>query len=257
MIQSEFSRQIGRWPADPEADDPRSQALREILARGRVRVRYQPIFHFESGEVYGSEALSSVDAGTAFAGSHGLFAFAETSRHILELERLCRRQAFVQAAILPPVGRLFLNCSACAFDDPELLPDLLRGAAFLGLEPRDVVLELTERVPVTDWPGFLATLAETRRAGFAFAVDDFGAGHASLLLVLATRPDVVKLDRAWLAGLRAEPAAEETLAAVLACVRGTGAAIVAEGIERPGDLAAARRLGLELGQGYLLGYPSA
>jgi EAL domain-containing protein (putative c-di-GMP-specific phosphodiesterase class I) len=95
-----------------------------------------------------------------------------------------------------------------------------------------------------------------RRLGFGFAVDDAGAGYASFALIAALRPSVIKIDRDVVHGVSRNDAKQALIEAFVSFGRRIGAHLLAEGIERRADLAALESLGVELGQGYLLGRPA-
>ena len=95
-----------------------------------------------------------------------------------------------------------------------------------------------------------------RRIGFGFAVDDAGAGYASFALIAALRPTVIKIDRDVVHGISRNDAKQALVEAFVSFGRRIGAHLLAEGIERRADLAALTELGVELGQGYLLGRPA-
>ena len=92
--------------------------------------------------------------------------------------------------------------------------------------------------------------------GFGFAVDDAGAGYASFALIAALKPSVIKIDRDVAHGLSHDDAKQALVEAFVSFGRRIGAHLLAEGIERRADLAALTSLGVELGQGYLLGRPA-
>jgi EAL domain-containing protein (putative c-di-GMP-specific phosphodiesterase class I) len=95
-----------------------------------------------------------------------------------------------------------------------------------------------------------------RRLGFGFAVDDAGAGYASFALVAALRPTLIKIDRVIVAGIARDDAKQALVEAFVSFGRRINARLIAEGIEKRADLDVLRRLGVDLGQGYLLGRPA-
>ena len=96
-----------------------------------------------------------------------------------------------------------------------------------------------------------------RRLRFGFAVDDAGAGYASFALIAALRPSVIKIDRDIVHGIAHDDAKQALVEAFVSFGRRIGATLLAEGIEKRVDLATLRDLGVDLGQGYLLGRPNA
>jgi EAL domain-containing protein (putative c-di-GMP-specific phosphodiesterase class I) len=125
-----------------------------------------------------------------------------------------------------------------------------------AVPPRRIVLEVTERQEVGDYAPLAAALAPLRRAGLRIAVDDAGAGFASMRHILQLKPDLIKLDREIIAGIDGDPAQRALGAAMVGFACEIGAVLVAEGIETEAELAAVTKLGMTAAQGYLLGRPS-
>lgn len=129
--------------------------------------------------------------------------------------------------------------------------DLIRAVRGSAL-----VLELTEHDRVDDY-GVLQQALRELGPDVRLSVDDAGAGYACLTHVLELRPAFVKLDRTWIAGIDGDPTRQALVAGLCHFSRETGCQLIAEGIERPEEVVTLRRLGVELGQGFLLGPPSA
>ncbi|MEA2546576.1 MAG: hypothetical protein QOI09_1849, partial [Chloroflexota bacterium] len=133
---------------------------------------------------------------------------------------------------------------------------LLRIIVRHGLDPRHIVLELTEREAVEDI-GRLQRAAEACRvAGIKLAADDVGAGNAGLRLLSQLRFDIVKIDLSLVQGGAIHEASLEVLRTLRDLADRWGALVVAEGIETPAQLDLVRSLGIGAGQGYLLGRPT-
>lgn len=117
-------------------------------------------------------------------------------------------------------------------------------------------MEVTEHAPVSDYAALEQVLAPYRAAGLRLAVDDAGAGYASLTHVLAVRPDLVKVDMALVRGADTDVARRTLLRALVELGHSTGAQLVAEGVETAGELRAVADCGVHLVQGYYLARPS-
>jgi EAL domain-containing protein (putative c-di-GMP-specific phosphodiesterase class I) len=126
-----------------------------------------------------------------------------------------------------------------------------------GLSPRQITLECTEQQAVSDVVPLKRQVKALRRLGFGFAVDDAGAGYASFTLIAALRPSIIKIDREIVSGIRLDDAKQALVEAFVSFGRRIGAHLVAEGIETRSDLATLVELGVEFGQGYLIGKPDA
>jgi EAL domain-containing protein (putative c-di-GMP-specific phosphodiesterase class I) len=146
-------------------------------------------------------------------------------------------------------GYLAMNVSPATMLDPvcgRLLADL----------PADrIVLELSERHPVEDYPRLTAALAPLRAAGVQLSIDDIGAGCSSLRHIVMTSPDVIKLDREIVAGVATDRVLATLVRALVTFAAGCGAGVVAEGIETAEDAAELADLGVRFGQGWYFGHP--
>lgn len=153
---------------------------------------------------------------------------------------------------MPPELYVAINLAPATCLSPELTA-LLQGSQ-IAMER--ILLEVTERTAVSDYGSLAAALNPLRNAGLRIAVDDAGAGFASMRHILQLKPDVIKLDRKIIAGIDTNSGQRALGAAMMSFAREIDAAIVAEGIETEGELAAVTQLGMKAGQGYLLGRPT-
>ena len=129
-------------------------------------------------------------------------------------------------------------------------PETINEAA-----PGRVVLEITEHTDVEDYDRLLRALQPLRQRGLKVAVDDTGAGYASLRHILNLRPDFIKLDMDLIRHIDLDPARRALASALIAFARDTDSCIIAEGIETASEFATLRSLGVEQAQGYFLGRP--
>jgi EAL domain-containing protein (putative c-di-GMP-specific phosphodiesterase class I) len=137
--------------------------------------------------------------------------------------------------------------------EPSALAAMVKAA---GLDPRQITLECTEQQAVPDVALLVREVKALRRLGFGFAVDDAGAGYASFSLIAALRPSVIKIDREIAFGIARDDAKQALVEAFVSFGGRIGALLLAEGIERRADLAMLTALGVDLGQGYLIGKPA-
>ena len=223
-------------------------AVKESLDPSAFSSFFQPIVDLESRVVAGYEAL------TRFAPPNGdpvgpIVAFAAAARVGLglELEVVTLRAALKAATALPPQAYVSLNVS------PALL---LSGrlAELLAGQERQVVLEITEHVAIGDYAALRRSLTGLGPR-VRLAVDDAGAGFASFRHILELTPDFVKLDIDLVRGIDTDPARQALVAGMTHFATDRGLHLIAEGIETKAELVTLRGLGLEFGQGYLLGRP--
>lgn len=173
------------------------------------------------------------------------------------LEQIGRLEAAARTVGLPP-RRFAINLTPYSLLDPAFeapaLGQLVRAA---GLDPRHITIECTEQQEVPNIGALQRQVKALRRLGFGFAIDDAGAGYASFALIAALRPSVIKIDRDIVHGIGRDDAKQALVEAFVSFGRRIGAHLLAEGIERRVDLVALKKLGVDLGQGYLLGRPAA
>ncbi len=247
---------------DERRHSGRLEELRRMLSAGDVVTRFQPIVVLETGDIHGFEALSAAPADGVFPSPEVLFAFAEESGSLVELERLCRRTAAKRAVTLlrhdgvGAGGKLFVNCSPQSFGDPELPKDLARGALAAGIDPNDLVVEVTERVAITEWELFRRVLGELRRSGLRIAIDDMGSGYSSLQAVAEIHPDYLKFDFSLIHDIHRSSIKRDLLETLLVMADKFGARSIAEGIELEEELATVREMGVHFGQGFFLAAPA-
>lgn len=227
------------------------QHAQEERIHGIVRDRsfrcvFQPIVDLGTDDVVGHEALTRFET----AGNPAEV-FATASRLGIggDLERATLIRAVEGARRQRPGTWLALNVT----------PSLLLGHTGLDLILRrtgrdDLVLEISEMEPVDDYGQLLAAI-DALGATVQISVDDAGAGFASLAHVLALRARYVKLDKSWIHGIDVEAAKRALVAGLHGFAAETGAALIAEGVETQSQLDTVRDLGIEYGQGYLLGRP--
>lgn len=219
--------------------------IRAIIDRRAFHPVFQPIVDLTGATVVGYEALTRFHDGVT---PDVRFAEAAAVGLDSELEAATLGAALAAAKGLPARTWLNLNVSPEFILTREPLRTLLRGSR------RRLVLEVTEHKAIADYAAFLAEMGELGKR-VDLAVDDAGAGFASLRHILELRPAFVKLDRWLIAGLESDDARQAMIAGMGHFAIATGCRLIAEGIETEAELHVLRALGIPLGQGYLLGRP--
>jgi EAL domain-containing protein (putative c-di-GMP-specific phosphodiesterase class I) len=235
--------------------DERCQLL-EVLANGQLSSVFQPIVHLESARVVGYEALVRGPAGTPLQSPARLFDLAGRSELAFELDRACRRQAFRAARDLPEGSKLFVNVLPSSMYDPEFQGEgLIRLLSDLGLSPERIVLEITEEYAIKNYALFAEALENFTRLGFGIAVDDIGAGYSGLEKIAHLNPRYLKFDMELIKDIDASFVRREISRALKGFAQKMDATIIAEGIETEEERRTMVDLGIDCGQGYLLGRP--
>jgi EAL domain-containing protein (putative c-di-GMP-specific phosphodiesterase class I) len=215
----------------------------------RVTPVFQPIFDLQRGVVCGFEMLARFDSPLQASPDRWFAAAARLGRGD-ELEATLVRAGLEARQALPDNCFLTLNVGPDA-----LLSDRV-AAVFAGQDLSLTVIEVTEAAPVADYDVLLRTLAELRGQGAWIAVDDAGAGYASLSHVMQIRPDFVKLDRALVMDVDRDPARHALVETFGTLAGRLDAWLLAEGIERPGEREALAAMGVPLAQGFGLARPA-
>ncbi len=214
-------------------------------------IAWQPIYNLRSGTIWGHEALIRGPRDSLFPSPSDLFELARHEEVEEPFEEICRKMAFEAAArALRRPGMLFVNVNPRFLGLP-IAPDQPAWPA------DHTVIEITEASPLFDDPEALqAQVATWRAAGYRIALDDFGAGFAGQAAVLALKPDVVKVDQRLVHDIDQDRWRQTIVAAMLHMCSDLGIATIAEGIETQAELDELVRLGVVMGQGFLLGRPS-
>lgn len=226
----------------------RPKDIRAVLEPGAIRAAYQPIFELATGRVAGYEGLARFDREPRW-GPDLWFAAAGVAGMAGQLELAAIRAHVARFAELPPPTYLALNVSPSTAMSEEL------ATLLLGLPMDRLVLEVTEHASVADYGTLGAGFARFRAQGARLAVDDAGAGFASLRHVLQLAPDIIKLDVSLTRGINSDRARRSLASALIAFAGQMGIGVVAEGIETTAELAMLLDLGVGYGQGYFLGRP--
>jgi diguanylate cyclase (GGDEF)-like protein/PAS domain S-box-containing protein len=239
-----------------------SEDLRSAVAGGQLSLRYHPVIDVRTRAIVAFEALLRWNHPTRGELSPLLFIpLAEESGAIHEIGDWVLREACAELRRLhqlPDVDSrmtVSVNLSAVQLHSPGLVERVQQILEDTGLEPRRLVLELTESVLVDDVDDAVRILGKLRSIGVRLALDDFGAGYSSLRYLKRLPFDFVKLDKGLLEGINSDPAALALVDAVLGLLNRLGLRTCAEGIETPGQLAVIQSLGCELGQGFLVAKP--
>ncbi|MEO8230458.1 MAG: EAL domain-containing protein [Chloroflexota bacterium] len=222
------------------------ERISTTIAAEAFRPVYQPLVDLDSGTTMGYEALTRFDDGSP---PDQMFASALACGLGNELEIATLRVAIRSARTLPRGSWLSLNVSPGLMTEFSTLERLIAGATCL------IVLEVTEHEEIDDY----AAIREARaRLGSAtrLAVDDAGAGAANFRHLVELQPDFVKVDVSLVRGVDTDVRRQAVIVGLVHFAEAARCEVIAEGIESSAELAMVRKLGVHLGQGYLLGRPS-
>jgi diguanylate cyclase (GGDEF)-like protein len=233
-----------------------TQQLRRGLERGEFRLHYQPKLDLHTGAVIGAEALirwQHPERGLLYPGT--FIGLAEESGLIVELGDWVVAEACAQSARWRQGGlgdmKIAVNVSKLQFDGGHVLAVLREQVARHGLQPGQLVVEITESLLVSDADAALDLLAQIQALGVHLSIDDFGTGYSSLSYLKRFPVDELKIDRSFIVDIPARPEDLAIVRTVVALGHSLGMTVVAEGVEQPTQLAALRDAGCDHYQGFL------
>jgi EAL domain-containing protein (putative c-di-GMP-specific phosphodiesterase class I) len=246
-------------PADKLLERTRTDWFPEFLSHGLMTPHFQPVVDLADGSAYGREALMRGRLGATEVRGAELVAAAEAHDALFSFDARARAAAIeIGVPLLPADEILFVNL------DPRVVVDVegsLRTtwpiAERMGLEPARLGLELISPERCPD-PKLVADVVRAHRErGALIALDDLAGGAESLICLEELRPDVAKIDRILTAGIERSAGRRRLVAALVEVAHEQGCRVVAEGIERDSEFRVMRELGVDLGQGFYFGQPTA
>jgi diguanylate cyclase (GGDEF)-like protein len=249
--------------AAAEASNPLllEEDLEKAIDDGKVFVVYQPIFDLKRGTIAGAEALARLrDPKQGVIQAGDFISLAEASGLILRLEREVLRLSIEQAHRWEAAGWplwVSVNLSPASFETPGFVAQLRQLVAGAEIDPRRIVLELTERAAARSRRGVAGVLKELNQLGVRLALDDFGTGLSSLAYIGDFAAEFLKVDRVFATQLGDDPRKERLVEGILGLGRGLNMAVIAEGVERQDQLEWFRARACDYVQGYYTGRPMA
>ena len=234
-----------------------AQELRQTFNAGDLAMHYQPIANLTSKEVVGFEALmrwNHPDRG--WVSPDDFIPLAEQSDLILELGSFALRESIREASKWVSRTRslrpfVTVNLSAHQFLDPGLVPTIKMLLSESSLPPEYLILEITESVALIDIDETMKVLDQLGSLGVGMALDDFGTGFSSLSYLAKLSPRIIKIDQSFVRPLDESDRNDTLLETIISLGQRLDMTMLAEGIETEPQFRRLRRLGCELGQGYL------
>jgi EAL domain-containing protein (putative c-di-GMP-specific phosphodiesterase class I) len=220
--------------------------IQHVLDEEAIEIVFQPVLDLTDRRPVAYEALSRFPGDASLAPDRW-FSEAWALGLGLPLELLAVHKAAEALERIPDDAGLNVNASPPVVSTETFLE------AFDGTADR-VTVELTEHLRIDDYSSFAAALRPMRQAGGQIAIDDFGAGYASLRHMLRLRPEWVKLDISLTERID-DPMAHEMAAAITSFADNVGLRVIAEGIETVEELDALQEVGFRYGQGFHFGVP--
>lgn len=247
-IVHELSSQLRREEIEHQQLAAQRGEIDRFLSGRGVTMVYQPIVDLRSRAVVGMEALARFHS-LPLRPPNEWFAAAVELELGVQLEMMAIESAMTDLPHLPTGAYLSVNCSPRAAISPEF-------AALIDVSASRMVVEITEHEAIEDYAVLAAALEGSRARGVRVAIDDAGAGFASLRHTLLLRPDIVKVDTSLTRNIDGDRAKRAMTSALVSFGQEMDIAIVAEGIETREELEELIALGVPFGQGFYLAEPA-
>ena len=222
----------------------------QCLGGGYLGLALQPIVHPE-GALFGYEALLR-STHPVLDGPLSVLSIAESAGMLGELGRVVAERAAELFPTLEPEAMLFLNLHPEQLGDPRLISHTM--APILDYAHR-CAIEITERRPLNETPGWERVVGQLQEAGFHIAVDDLGSGYSSLSVLADLQPTYIKVDMSIVRDIDREPRKQRLVDLLSKFAEATSARLLAEGVETNEEARCLRECGAHLFQGYFFGKP--
>jgi diguanylate cyclase (GGDEF)-like protein len=238
-----------------------SADLEHAISSREFVLQYQPIVELATGRIVSVEALVRWQHPTrGRVGPDDFIRVAEETDAILDIGRwvlseACRQmQTWRDLASSVPFT-VSVNISARELNQPDFVDRVLTTIREAGVDPAEIVLEMTETAMLQDWAATRVKLQDLRNAGVSLSVDDFGTGYSSLSYLQRFPVTTLKIARDFVMCDRSDEDRWELASAIIALGRALNLAVIAEGVEQRSQLGRLRELGCEYVQGFYFARP--
>jgi diguanylate cyclase (GGDEF)-like protein len=226
----------------------------QTLADDRLTLFAQPIVEVHSDEVVRRELLvRALDTDGRLVMPGAFIPAAERFGLMPAIDRWVVARALSLAA---EGARLSINLSAQTLTDFMPLATMVASAITAGVDPDNLMFEITETAAITDQRVGFSALRALAELGCPLALDDFGAGFGCFSYLKHVPAQVLKIDREFIRDISSDPTDLAITTAITGLAHELGIDVIAEGVEHPDGLSAVASAGVRYAQGYLLGRPA-
>lgn len=233
-------------------------SLSRIVAQKNILLLAQPIFDVATKEIRAWEMLTRGPKGTEYENPLHLFSVARQTGMLYDLELIVLEKALEQIKDTGCTHDIFINFTPITVGNQKFIRDLKKlMGKYKNISPTQITIEITERDSIDGMEYFIYNINLLRNLGFRIAVDDTGAGYASLNTISEIMPDIIKIDRSVIQDIDKNSVKESMLKGLLLVAREAGSLVVAEGIESEEEASVLSRNRVDLAQGYLFARPAS
>ena len=234
------------------------ESLSRYLNRKPLISLFQPIVTLHDLSIIGYEALIRGPSNSPWHSPQMLFGIAEKYQYGCELEQRCLDTHIDRHKKITLSGKLFVNLSARSITHKHFnIERLLKNIEARSIKLDDIVIEITEHHPVSDFSPMVSALERLRKRGIKIAIDDLGAGYSSLRQWSEIRPDYVKIDGHFIQNIHEDAVKRQFVRSICEIASNMGSRVIAEGIESEDELETVRSMEIDYLQGYLIARPNA
>lgn len=235
------------------------EQLKQALIEHRFVLHYQPKMDLRSGELAGVEALVRLEhpvRGLIYPGE-----FIQSCERYQLIDALSFEvlvMALDQLKLWQQHGfssKISVNLSATSFDNLQFLQQVTQLLAKSGVNPSDLIFEVTETAVIRNMGEALAFLTRLRLTGFGLSIDDYGTGYSSVKQLSQIPFTELKIDRSLIDGIHNKPHLQVIFESTLLMCDKLGISLVAEGVETAADWEYLRQANCMLAQGFYLAKP--
>lgn len=231
-------------------------SMSKIVAKKEIRLLAQPILDVATKEVKAWEMLTRGPEGTPLENPLQLFSVARQTGMLYDLEMIVMEKILEQIEMTGCQQDIFINFTPITLGNQLFVRDIKKLLArHKGISPRQMTIEVTERDSIEGMEYFIYNIKVLRTLGFRIAIDDTGAGYASLNSITEIMPDIIKIDRSVIQNIDKNTVKESMLKGLLLVAKETGSLVVAEGIESEEEAIVLFRNKVDLAQGYFYARP--
>lgn len=231
--------------------------MSKIISQKNIHLLAQPIMNLATNQIHAWEMLSRGPKGTLLESPLSLFSVARQTGMLYDLEMIVFEKALTQIKDTEIKQDIFVNCTPLTLGNMSFIRDLKNlMQKFRQISPRQITFEITERDSIEEIKDFIHNIKILRLMGFKIAVDDTGAGYASLNTISEVMPDIIKIDRSVIENIHKNSVKETMLKGLLLVAKEAGSLVVAEGIENAEEASVLSRNNVDLAQGYFYARPA-
>lgn len=222
----------------------------------RIVPFYQPILDITGSHVAGYEVLSRMEREGEYLEASRFIEYAEKAGAIDRLDNLVTAQALQHLSESGFTGYLFVNLSPRVLVLPDFPAALQRMVTEAGVDPRQIVLEITERDTLRNVDLLERGVNALKREGFKLAIDDFGSGFSSFQYLRRLPVDFVKIEGDFVANILGNPRDRAFVQTIWRLATDLKIKVIAEHVESAEVLEEIKQIGVEFAQGYFVGRPA-